>query len=240
MSRLEIICHILQSLDGNIDGDFFAMSELRPAFQAFARIRDEYACDAVISGATTAAEIYAGDTFGGLPEMTETYDRSDWQAAKADKYAVIIDGQGTVYWQSGTVERRGSKMHVVTVLQENISDSYIAHLHQAGVSYVFAGTDSLDLPLAVRKLKEQFGIKKMLLSGGGIVDWAFLQAGLIDEISLVIPPVIDGGTGLASAFDDSPFSVGHNAAPLALKDVQRLNENCLWLRYIPVRKSMTK
>ena len=99
------------------------------------------------------------------------------------------------------------EMHVITVLQENVSDAYIAHLRHAGVSYVFAGKDSLDLPLAVRKLKEQFGIEKMLLSGGGIVDWAFLQAGLIDEISLVIPPVIDGGTGLASAFDDSAFAV---------------------------------
>ena len=129
------------------------------------------------------------------------------------------------------VERRGDKMHVVTILQENVSDAYIAHLRQAGVSYVFAGKDSLDLPLAVRKLKEQFGIKKMLLSGGGIVDWAFLQAGLIDEISLVIPPVIDGGTELASAFDDSVFAENHSSKALSLIDVQRLDGDCIWLRY---------
>lgn len=43
MNRPKIICHILQSVDGNIDGDFLSMPELRPAFQAFARIREEYA-----------------------------------------------------------------------------------------------------------------------------------------------------------------------------------------------------
>ena len=129
------------------------------------------------------------------------------------------------------VERRGDKMHVVTILQENVSDAYIAHLRQAGVSYVFAGKDSLDLPLAVRKLKEQFGIEKMLLSGGGIVDWAFLQAGMIDEISLIIPPVIDGGTGPASAFDDSAFAENHRPKALALIGVQRLDGDCIWLRY---------
>ena len=216
MNRPKIICHILQSVDGNIDGNFFAMPELRPAYQAFTRIREEYACDAVISGATTAAEIYANSPADNLPEVQETYSRTDWQAEKADIYAVIIDGQGTVQWQSGTVKRRSDKMHVVTVLQENVSDAYIAHLRQAGVSYVFAGKHSLDLPMAVQKLKELFGIQSMLLSGGGIVDWAFLQAGLIDEISLVIPPVIDGGTGLSSAYDDSAFAFNHIPAGLAL------------------------
>ena len=231
MDRPKIICHVLQSVDGNIDGSFFSQPETMQVLREFARIRKEYACDAVISGATTASEIYASIITDNLPEVQETYPHSDWQAAKADKYAVIIDGEGKIRWQSGMVERRGDKMHVITILQENVSDAYIAHLRQAGVSYVFAGKDSLDLPLAVRKLKEQFGIKKMLLSGGGIVDWAFLQAGLIDEISLIIPPVIDGGTGLASAFDDSPFSEGHSPVPMRLLDAQRLNGSGIWLRY---------
>ena len=231
MNRPKIICHILQSVDGNIDGSFFSLPETMPALREFSRIREEYACDAVISGAVTASEIYANSLADDLPEVPEAYPRTDWQAANADKYAVIIDGQGTVHWQSGMVERRGGKMHVVTILQENVSDTYIAHLRQAGVSYVFAGKDSLDLPLAVRKLKEQFGIEKMLLSGGGVVDWAFLQSGLIDEISLVIPPVIDGGTGPASAFDDSAFAENHRPKALALIDVQRLAGDCIWLRY---------
>jgi riboflavin biosynthesis pyrimidine reductase len=220
MNRPKIICHILKSVDGNIDGDFFSMPVLRPAFQAFARIREEYACDAVISGAVTASEIYANSLADDLPEVPEAYPRTDWQAAKADKYAVIIDGQGTVHWQSGMVERRDDKMHVVTILQENVSDAYITHLRQAGVSYVLAGKDSLDLPQAARKLNEQFGIRTMLLSGGGVVDWAFLQDGLVDEISLIIPPVIDGGTGLASAFDDSIFSSGHLPVSARLQEVQ--------------------
>lgn len=115
MNRPKIICHILQSVDGNIDGDFLSMPELRPAFQAFARIREEYACDAVISGATTASEIYANSLAYDLPETKEPYPRTDWQAAKADKYAVIIDGEGTIHWESGMVERRGDKMHVITI-----------------------------------------------------------------------------------------------------------------------------
>lgn len=177
MNRPRIICHILQSIDGNIDGAFFSKPETMPALRKFAHIREEYACDAVISGAITAAEIYDCGHAEDLPETAQYFPREDRQVAKADKYAVIIDGQGTLAWQSGTVQRRGSSMHVIAVLQENVTDSYLAHLRRAGVSYIFAGKDSLDLTLAARKLKEQFGIRTMLLSGGGVVDWAFLQAG---------------------------------------------------------------
>ena len=73
----------------------------------------------------------------------------------------------------------------------------------------------------------------MLLSGGGIVDWSFLQAGLIDEISLIVPPVIDGGVSLPSAFDDSPLAAGHAPVALKLTYLQRLEGDALWLRYVP-------
>ena len=232
MDRPKIICHILQSVDGNIDGDFFTMPELGPAYKAFSRIREEYACDAVISGATTAAEIYRGRFVDNLPTSSERWPRTDWKARQADRYAVVIDGTGSVRWESGSVERRGEKLHVIVVLQENASDAYISPLRKAGVSYIFAGKDGLDLPLAARKLKELFGIESMLLSGGGVVDWSFLQAGLIDEISLVVPPVIDGGVRLPSAFDDSPLAAGHAPVALKLADVQRLEEDALWLRYV--------
>ncbi len=233
MDRPKIICHILQSVDGNIDGDYFTVPEIGSAYRAFARIREEYACDAVISGATTAAEIYRGGFAGNLPTASEHWPRTDRKAASAEKYAVIIDGTGSVRWESGNVERRGEKLHVIVVLQENASDAYISHLRKAGVSYIFAGKDGLDLPLAARKLKELFGIESMLLSGGGVVDWSFLKAGLIDEISLVVPPVIDGGVRLPSAFDDSPLAISHAPVMLTLTDVQRLEGDALWLCYVP-------
>ena len=231
MDRPKIICHILQSVDGNIDGDFFTLPELSPAYRAFSRIREEYACDAVISGATTAAEIYRGRFVDNLPTSSERWPRTDWKARQADRYAVVIDGTGSVRWESGSVERRGEKLHVIVVLQENASDAYISHLRKAGVSYIFAGKDSVDLPLAARKLKELFGIQSLLLSGGGVVDWSFLQAGLIDEISLVIPPVIDGGVRLPSAFDDSPLAAGHAPVAVSLVDAEKLEGDTIRLRY---------
>ena len=55
--------------------------------------------------------------------------------------------------------------------------------------------------------------------------------GLEQADTAAIPPVIDGGTGLASAFDDSVFAANHSSKSLSLIDVQRLDGDCIWLRY---------
>ncbi|CAO4141166.1 hypothetical protein PKCBPO_00812 [Methylorubrum thiocyanatum] len=49
-------------------------------------------------------------------------------------------------------------------------------------------------------LGETFGIETLLLEGGGAINGAFLKAGLIDEISVLIHPAVDGLAGVQSIF----------------------------------------
>ena len=44
----------------------------------------------------------------------------------------------------------------------------------------------------MNRLGEHFGIRVLLLEGGGHINGAFLQADLVDEVSLLIVPGIDG------------------------------------------------
>lgn len=40
--------------------------------------------------------------------------------------------------------------------------------------------------LAMEKLYDLFDIHTLMLGGGGILNWSFIQAGMCDEISVVI------------------------------------------------------
>ena len=40
-----------------------------------------------------------------------------------------------------------------------------------------------------------------MIQGGGKMNGSFLKAGLVDEISQVIVPIVDGGMGISSFFD---------------------------------------
>ena len=57
-------------------------------------------------------------------------------------------------------------------------------LGEKGISYFVSGKSSVDLANAVNRLGEHFGIRTLLLEGGGHVNGAFLEAGLVDHLTL--------------------------------------------------------
>jgi riboflavin biosynthesis pyrimidine reductase len=71
---------------------------------------------------------------------------------------------------------------IVAVMTEQLSDAHPAGLRKDGVSYIFAGEQDLDPGLALEILKRLRSRVAAARTG------AFLRAGLIDEISLVICP----------------------------------------------------
>ena len=94
-----------------------------------------------------------------------------------------------------------------------------------------AGKDALDCKKAVEKLYELFDIKKLVISGGGMINWTFLQAGMIDELSLVLAPLTDGGSGSASLFTKQPSSEKGTTVRFDLKAVEHIGGNALHLTY---------
>ena len=80
-------------------------------------------------------------------------------------------------------------------------------------------------------LNSEFGIERIAVVGGGNINGAFLEAGLLDEISMLYGPIIDARRGMTAAFDGLP----PDTAPRIFKlDVVRQYDNgCVWMRYLP-------
>lgn len=68
-------------------------------------------------------------------------------------------------------------------------------------------------------------------SGGGHIDWSFLAAGCLDEVSLVVAPVVDATPDAATTFERTDGHENDPAAPLVLTSTEDLGEGTLWLRY---------
>jgi riboflavin biosynthesis pyrimidine reductase len=71
---------------------------------------------------------------------------------------------------------------------------------------------------------------RTLLEGGGHINGAFLQFGLVDELSLLPLPGIDGRHQIPAVFDgvDVP---NHTATPFKLKSVEQREGDAPWIRY---------
>lgn len=235
MNRPYVICHIASSVDGKIDGEYFSAPELMLCLAEYARIRNDYSCKATLYGATTMAETYAAGYVKELPSAEQNYERIDYLAdINAEHFFISIDIAGTVAWESKHIEKKGRPCcHPIAVLCENVSDDYIAYLRSFDISYIFAGKETLDCELLMEKLYALVGIEKLMIAGGGIVDYTFLQAGLIDELSLVIAPLTDGMTDTASVFDRASFHADSAPIPFKLLSAEVLDGDALWLRYEP-------
>lgn len=235
MKRPYVICHMVSSVDGKIDGRWFDSPEVGIPLKESGMIRDSYGCCTTLYGATTMAETFAEGYVSDLICVDSVYPREDYIAGnESECFYVSIDPLGTVAYADKYIEKRSRpKAHVIEVLLESVSDDYIAYLRKLDISYIFAGTKSLDACLCMDKLYRLFGIEKLMICGGGIVDYTFLQAGLIDELSLVIVPLTDGATNVATVFDHSPFVPEAQAVAFKLLDAKTVAGDGIWLRYEP-------
>jgi riboflavin biosynthesis pyrimidine reductase len=152
--------------------------------------------------------------------------REDFVApGEHESFAFAVDPRGRLLWKSGDLDGD----HLVAILSERVSDEYLTGLRGRGVSYLLAGRGDVDLRLALEKIGERFGVRTLMLEGGGGINGSLLRAGLVDEISLLVAPVADGRVGTPTLFDIA----GDGVAPrrLVLEIVERRADDLLWLRY---------
>ena len=96
---------------------------------------------------------------------------------------------------------------------------------------MIAGKTELDYGLALSKLKEEFHIETLMLGGGGVLNWSFLQAGMCDEISIVLAASADGSPDTPPVFR-APKGLSENKAlGFTLKEAKVMDGGAVWLRY---------
>lgn len=222
-----VICHAIASVDGRILTKRWRPEDASRS-ATFEPLHDQLGVDAWLIGRVS------GQGYGkreAYPEHTDQhYPRQPWFARReAAAYGIVLDPRGKIAW--GRSDVGGDP--IVVMLTEQVGDAHLAGLREDGVSYIFAGACELDLALALDILNRELGIKRLEVNGGGITNGAFLRAGLIDEISVVVFPAVDGVRGSASVFDMGEAEAGTAAAlqSMTLASSEVLECGGVWLRY---------
>ncbi len=223
-----VICHMFSSLDGKIKQTIWGLKDHHKYFEEpAAKIK----ADAWLVGRVTMQE-FSSKKKHTLAKTRVNIPKEDFVARQPlKKFAVVIDPSGKCFWDANNV----STEHVIEVLTEKVSFAYLAHLREKNVSYIFGGKKELNLDRVLRKLYKLFGIKIVRIDGGGHVNGSFLKAGLIDELSLVLAPLVDGITGNLSVFEVGRNAGKRMATHFKLKSVKKIYGDFLWLRYETIR-----
>ena len=236
MNRPYIFCHMMTSLDGKIMGRYMETTAGSAAGEVFYNIafgrNPHYKHQGWLSGRITTDDNF---TFYAKPELNEKaplVPDGDYAAAQTGMYYVSVDPSGRLGWKQNTLTYIDTTAHVIEVLTEKASNAYKDFLRRLGISYIIAGKTSLDYALALTKLKELFGIETLMLGGGAALNWSFIQAGMCDEISVVIAATADGSASTQTLFmtreglsDDTPVS-------FKLQETKVMAGDSVWLRYL--------
>ena len=98
-----------------------------------------------------------------------------------------------------------------------------------GVKFFWSGDERVDLTSLMSYLHEE-GIEKLMLEGGSTLNFSMIKAGLIDEISICVAPMVVGGANAKTFFDGEGFDLMDEAIRLELIDSYTLGKDLI-LKY---------
>lgn len=210
MERAQVIIHMYTSIDGKIDGDWMSHPGCTISSEYYDNILFQLGT-ANANGSNTVV-MYAAT---GQPDISQFkvdgIEYEDWiPSIKSETWYVSFDRKGRAGWERNYFEYSGKKSRAIEVVTKLASKRYLAFLRSMEIPYIVCGDDEINFHESLVKLKKYFGIQKMVLTGGALINGAFLKAGLIDEISIVIGPFICGNKDIKAAFDTNQEFINHH------------------------------
>lgn len=238
MSRPHVVCHMMGTVDGRILTERWSLSPA--AEKQYEAVHALHRADAWMCGRETFQRDFLEQarpaTFPGKTRVPAgdfiAKDQSQPEKSVRKKssrlvYAIAVDAHGKLRWESN--DMRGDRLIVLTT--RRAPAGYLADLRSKAISYLVAGKAEIDFRSALTRLSRHFGIRKVMLEGGGGLNGSLLGAGLVDEISLLICPFADGSREVPTVFDVPPAQLKKKAAALRLVAVRTRPGGVVWLRY---------
>lgn len=133
---------------------------------------------------------------------------------------VIVSGGGSLNPRADVFKHRFSP--IIVLAGEAASANRLRRLRALADEVKLFGTNDIDFPAALRWLREEWNVKRLLCEGGGALHHALIQAGLIDELHLTVCPQIFGGRAAPGIAESSAVMKLADAAPFNLKSAKRI------------------
>ena len=231
MTRPYIICHMVTSIDGKATGEFLSRPECEKATDVYYELNREYnrnGASGFICGRVTMESSFTGGWYPDLTRYEPVSHKDDYIPDNLSGfYAVGFDPKGKLGWKSNKIidEDPGyGDAQIIEVLTEQADGRYLAYLQSMEIPYIFAGETEIGVKIALEKLRTLMDINCLLLEGGSIVNGYFQRANVIDELSLVVAPIV------ADA-EDKPLFMDSTLSEFKLKEIKQYDD-VVWMNYI--------
>lgn len=224
MAKPYIVCHMMMTVDGRIDCPM--LEKLAGSDKYYETLR-ELSVDACLTGRVTA-QLEMAQKGSFVSGQNTPYGREGFSKksiAFGAPLTIVVDSRGSLLWP----DEGGNLKPLMVLASESASQEYLQYLEARNISWICSGKGQVDIERSARILSEHFGVRRLAVLGGGTINGAFLEAGLLDEISILLAPGVDARKGMTATFDGR--SLHSEPVSLALKSVKPYSDGAIWIRY---------
>lgn len=142
---------------------------------------------------------------------------------------IIIDSTGRIPIDS-QILRTASKIKTIVAVTKLAHMNVIRKIKKTGAIVIVAGTHTVDLKKVVWTV-QRMGIKKILVEGGGEINWSLFRLGIVNELIVTMAPRIVGGRRAITLVEGEGYSRVSQGIKLQLKRVRIQNSGEVVLHY---------
>jgi riboflavin-specific deaminase-like protein len=181
--------------------------------------------DAVMAGARTVDGFAVNMGAGGAKYRAMRKRRGLAQ----ENLRVMVSGRGTID-EGAAIFARRELGPMILLTTERIGKTRLGRMKKLVDEVMICGKRELDFAAALTRLGAERGVKRLLCEGGGELNAALFQAGLVDELHLTVCPRIFGGRASPTLADGAGIEELAAATRLKLKSTKEQEGN-LFLVY---------
>ena len=142
---------------------------------------------------------------------------------------IIVDSIGRIPLHS-KILKSASKINTIVAVTSKASDKRIDKIKSAGAMVIVAGTKTVDLKELFFILKKM-GFNKILVEGGGELNWSILQLRIVNELMVTVSPRIVGGRTATTLVEGDGYERVSDGIKMELIKVSRQNNGEVVLYY---------
>ena len=230
---MEIICHMMTSVDGRGDTEAFTpvATDLKDVYVQTAL---KLGAQGFIFGHRALARQYPelvtqAEPMAGVKTTHVTAFKGE---CEGKRLCVVLDTTGRLHYKANTLP---TGEHIVVILGSHVTRAYQQELEALGIGYIVRTPSTLaeETASALQQVQTHFGADKLLLAGGATTIGSFMHMQLVKQLSVLIAPAVDGrsGVGQVIGFSDSHSENPMQGQCLELAGVEKLAGGVIWARY---------
>jgi len=163
--------------------------------EAHYKVLGQMAPEAVLVGSNTAKTGIETFIREIPPETDKDRKKPDVKADDRRAYWVIPDSKGVLKNMLHVYRQTGYGKDIIVLVSESTPADYLTYLKERQYGFIISGKSKVDLPAALSEAASRYDFRFIVTDTGPALNTAVLEAGLGDEMKLLVWPEIAGKSG---------------------------------------------